>query len=59
MGCVQSVLSVGDRIRALIIGMDNNYTRISLSTAELEERDGDMMLDRVRHSHKCLKDTNV
>lgn len=41
----KDVFKVGDRIRALVIGMDSNYCRISLSTAELEVQDGDMLAD--------------
>lgn len=44
---MQDVFRVGDRIRALVIGMDSNYCRISLSTAELEVQDGDMLVDPV------------
>ena len=29
------------------MGMDDNFTRISLSTAELEEQNGDMLFDKV------------
>lgn len=29
------------------MGMDDNFTRISLSTAELEENEGDIMFDKV------------
>lgn len=29
------------------MGMDDNFTRISLSTAELEENEGDIMYDKV------------
>lgn len=47
MGRLQQIFKVGDAIRALIIGMDSNYGRISLSTAELEVNDGDMMVDPV------------
>eukprot|EP00884_Botryococcus_braunii_P006874 jgi/Botrbrau1/16188/Bobra.0342s0005.1 len=41
----KDVFKVGDQIRALVIGMDSNYCRISLSTAELELNDGDMLSD--------------
>ncbi|KAK9805019.1 hypothetical protein WJX73_002326 [Symbiochloris irregularis] len=37
------VFQVGDPVSALIIGMERNYTRISLSTAELESEDGMMV----------------
>ena len=29
------------------MGMDDNFTRISLSTAELEENEGDIMFEKV------------
>ena len=45
--CVQDVFKVGERVRCLIMGMDDNFTRISLSTAELEESEGDIMFDKV------------
>ena len=34
-------------MRAVILGMDEDFTRISLSTAELEETDGDMVEKKV------------
>ena len=33
------------------MGMDDNFTRISLSTAELEENEGDIMYDKVCMRH--------
>lgn len=39
-------LSVGDKIKAVILGMDDDFSRISLSTADLEEEAGDMMKDK-------------
>ena len=35
----------GDRVRAVVIGMDEGFTRISLSTRDLEAHEGDMMRD--------------
>ena len=37
----------GDRIKAVVLGMDDDYRRISLSTAELEPEDGDMITNKV------------
>lgn len=45
---MQDVLHVGDKIKAVILGMDDDFSRISLSTADLEEEAGDMMKDKVR-----------
>ena len=39
------VLPLGSRVRALVVGMDEGGRRLSLSTAEIEENDGDMLLD--------------
>ena len=46
----QEIFHLGERVRCLVMGMDDNFTRISLSTAELEEQNGDMLFDKVRHS---------
>lgn len=40
---IEDVFRIGDKVRAVILGMDEDFTRISLSTAELEETDGDMV----------------
>lgn len=48
MTCLQDVLAVGDKIKAVILGMDDDFSRISLSTADLEEEAGDMTRDKVR-----------
>lgn len=45
---MQEVFQVGDRVRAVVLSAEDNYTRFSLSTAELEEQPGDMLRDRVR-----------
>ena len=42
---VESLFAPGDRIRALVVGMDDDGGRISLSTAEIEATDGDMLRD--------------
>ena len=39
------VLPLGSRVRALVVGMDDGGRRLSLSTAEIEENDGDMLVD--------------
>lgn len=44
---LQDVFRIGDKVRAVILGMDEDFTRISLSTAELEETDGDMVEKKV------------
>ena len=45
--CMQDVFQVGERVRCLVMGMDDNFTRISLSTAEIEENEGDIMFEKV------------
>lgn len=45
---VNSVFSAGDRVRCLVMGLDPDYSNISLSTAELEPADGDMLADKQR-----------
>jgi predicted RNA-binding protein with RPS1 domain len=42
------VLPLGARVRALVVGMDQGGRRLSLSTAEIEENDGDMLVDPER-----------
>ena len=37
---------MGDRVRAVVLSQED-YTRFSLSTAELEEQPGDMLRDKV------------
>ena len=49
----QDVLSVGEHVRCVVLGMEDDFSRISLSTAELEEHDGDMKRDKVRFSSVC------
>lgn len=43
---VEDVLEVGDKIKAVILGMDSDFSRISLSTADLEANHGDMITDK-------------
>ncbi|KAL3141011.1 hypothetical protein ABBQ32_005525 [Trebouxia sp. C0010 RCD-2024] len=43
---VDDVFTIGERVRCLVMGMDDNFTRISLSTAELEENEGDIMFEK-------------
>lgn len=42
----EDVLTQGEQISAMIIGMNEDYSNISLSTAVLEETDGDMLRDK-------------
>ena len=44
---VQDVFTIGERVRAMLIGMDEGFQRISLSTAELEATPGDMLYSKV------------
>ncbi len=37
----------GERVRCLIISVDQESQRIGLSTADLEETTGDMLMDKV------------
>ncbi|BDA51306.1 30S ribosomal protein S1, chloroplastic [Coccomyxa sp. Obi] len=43
---VEDVFRIGDRVRAILIGMDEGFQRISLSTAELEATPGDMLYSK-------------
>ena len=45
---LQDVFEEGERVRCLIINVDQESQRISLSTADLEETTGDMLMDKVR-----------
>lgn len=42
---VDDIFAIGDRVHCLVMGIDEGYTNISLSTAELEVEDGDMLTD--------------
>ena len=43
---VTALFQEGDRVRCVVIGMDAGFTRISVSTKDLEAREGDMLTDR-------------
>lgn len=45
IGSVADVMNVGDRVRAVVIGMDEGFTRISLSTKDIESAEGEMLRD--------------
>jgi predicted RNA-binding protein with RPS1 domain len=47
--CPQEVFQVGDRVRSVVLSQED-YSRFSLSTAELEEQPGDMLRDKVPSS---------
>ncbi|KAK9843671.1 hypothetical protein WJX81_001927 [Elliptochloris bilobata] len=38
--------AIGERVRAIVVGMNPDGTRVSISTAELEPEDGDMLVDK-------------
>jgi len=40
---MQDILHRGEEIKAVIIGMDEDYSNISLSTSVLESREGEIM----------------
>lgn len=42
---IDAVFGEGDRIRAVVIGMDDGFSRLSVSTRDLEEQEGDMLRD--------------
>ena len=44
----QEIFAEGDRVRCMLLGMDEGFSRISLSTADMERQPGDMLFDRVR-----------
>jgi predicted RNA-binding protein with RPS1 domain len=43
---MQDILHRGEEIKAVIIGMDEDYSNISLSTSVLESREGEIMEDK-------------
>ena len=43
---MQGVFSLGERICCLVMGLDPDYSNISLSTAELEPEDGAVLRDK-------------
>ena len=46
------MFQVGDRVRAVVLSQED-YSRFSLSTAELEEQPGDMLRDKVPRCQSC------
>lgn len=46
----QDLFAIGERVCAIVVGMNPDCTRISVSTAELEPNDGDMLKDKVRQT---------
>ena len=44
---------MGDRVRAVVLSQED-YSRFSLSTAELEEQPGDMLRDKVPRCKPCF-----
>ena len=45
---LQDVFEEGERVRCLIINVDQEGQRVSLSAADLEETTGDMLMDKVQ-----------
>ena len=45
---MQDLFSEGERVRAMLLAMDEGFSRISLSTADLEQQPGDMLYDKAR-----------
>lgn len=45
---IDAVLTLGQRVTALVLDAEEDCSRIALSTAELEENPGDMMVDQAR-----------
>lgn len=43
---IEDVFMLGDRVRAVVLGLEEDFTRISLSTADLEPEPGDMLRDK-------------
>ncbi|GMH40203.1 hypothetical protein BSKO_08107 [Bryopsis sp. KO-2023] len=43
---IQDVFQEGDRVCAVVISMEEDFKRVSLSTADLEESAGDMLVDK-------------
>ena len=44
---LQDIFQEGERVRCMLLGMDEGFSRISLSTADLERQPGDMLFDKV------------
>lgn len=42
----QDVFTVGEKVKCILMGMDPDYSNISLSTAELEIEEGDITKNR-------------
>lgn len=42
----QELFELEERVRAIVLGMEDDFSRISCSTAHLEEEPGDMVKDR-------------
>ncbi|KAI3434526.1 hypothetical protein D9Q98_002599 [Chlorella vulgaris] len=45
---VQGIFEVGEEVRCLVMGLDPGYTNISLSIAELEREEGDVLINKQR-----------
>jgi len=45
---LQDVFQIGDRVRSVILSLEDDWSRLSLSTGELEATAGDMLTDPVR-----------
>lgn len=45
---LQDVFKIGDRVRSVILSLGEDWSRLSLSTGELEATAGDMLTDPVR-----------
>ncbi|KAL4450617.1 hypothetical protein ABPG77_000973 [Micractinium sp. CCAP 211/92] len=45
---VQGVFKVGEQVKCLVMGLDPGYTNISLSVAELELEEGDILTNKQR-----------
>lgn len=45
---VQGIFDVGDEVKCLVMGLDPGYKNISLSTAELELEEGDILSNKQR-----------
>jgi len=43
---VEELFELDDRVSAIVLGMEDDYSRISCSTAHLEEEPGDMVKDK-------------
>lgn len=48
MATLQKIFAIGDDVSCLVMGLEPDYSNISLSIAELEPEDGDILNNKQR-----------